>query len=60
MDSVEEADVHQILRQQEEITASHHAFSELSLQLTQLTELLDQLQINPPAPQVSRHTFVDL
>lgn len=62
MDSAEEADVHRILRQQlsgallgrrqEEITASQRAFSELSLQLTQLTERLDRFQINPPAAPI--------
>uniref|UniRef100_A0A8C1LRZ5 Gypsy retrotransposon integrase-like protein 1 n=1 Tax=Cyprinus carpio TaxID=7962 RepID=A0A8C1LRZ5_CYPCA len=60
MDSAEDIDVLRILRQQgtllgrqqEEITASRHAFSELSLQLTQLTERLDRLQIIPPATPV--------
>lgn len=60
MDSAEEIDIHRILRQQgtllvrqqELITASCHTFSDLSLQLTHLTERLDQFQILPPATPV--------
>lgn len=39
-------------QQQEEITTSHHALTEISLQLNQLSEWLDQLHTCPPAAQV--------
>lgn len=41
-------------RQQEELTASHQAISEMSRQLAGITQQLEQLQNNPPmAPNAS-------
>lgn len=60
MDTVEEDVVRRALiqqsallgRQQEEIAASHPAYTKISLQLNQLAEWLDQLHTSPPATQV--------
>uniref|UniRef100_A0A9J8BR74 ribonuclease H n=1 Tax=Cyprinus carpio carpio TaxID=630221 RepID=A0A9J8BR74_CYPCA len=67
MDSAEETELRRALlqqgsllgRQQEEIAASRRAYSEISLQLNQLAERLDQLQASPSAapsvPPAPRH-----
>ncbi len=57
MDSAEEAKLHRALsqqsmllgRQQEELKASRHAYSQVSLQLNQLVERMDRLQVSLPA-----------
>ncbi len=61
MDSAEETELRQALsqqgvllgRQQEELVASHHAYAEVSLQLNQLVERLDQLQVSPSIDRAS-------
>ncbi|KAL1259006.1 hypothetical protein QQF64_009583 [Cirrhinus molitorella] len=60
MDTAEEDEMRRALiqqgallgRQQEEIAASRCAYTEISLQLNQLAEWLDQLHTNPPATQM--------
>ncbi len=61
MDSAEETELCRALlqqgvllgRQQEELVASHRAYAEVSLQLNQLLERLDQLQVSPSADRAS-------
>ncbi|RXN09771.1 Retrotransposon-derived PEG10 [Labeo rohita] len=61
MDSAEETELRRALsqqgvllgRQQEELEASRHACAEVSLQLSQLVERLDQLQVSASAAQAA-------
>ncbi len=61
MDSAEETELRWTLsqqgvllgRQQEELAASHRTYAEVSLQLNQLEEWLDQLQVSPFTDQAS-------
>ncbi len=61
MDSAEETELHRALsqqsvllgQQQEELAASRRAYAEVSLQLNQLVERLDQLQVSPSADRAS-------
>ncbi len=61
MDSAEETELHRALsqqgvllgQQQEELAASRRAYAEVSLQLNQLVERLDQLQVSLSADRAS-------
>ncbi len=61
MDTAEEDEMRRALKQQgvllgrhqEEIAASHRAYSEISLQLNQLVERFDKLHTSPPAAPVA-------
>ncbi len=61
MDSAEETELSRALSQQgvllgrpqEELAASRRAYAEVSLQLNQLVEWLDQLQVSPSAHRTS-------